>query len=245
MINNIGLPGLLILTPFIFSIAMGIYSLVKVPNFDDNYIFAGFWLRLFAMVIDGILITAVTFIPFFMIGYFIGYAMLDGASNYEIDATAGAVGNLMGLVVGWLYYGVMESSKFQGTFGKRMLGLRVVDLYGERISFVRASGRHFGKILSPLTLFIGCFMAGWTRKKQALHDKMSGCLVVRNNSPVFPFNNKSAINRARIEPALNKQRFDGSDTFEAEALRRYKAGEIDEDTMLKLLKNVSRQLADD
>jgi hypothetical protein len=135
----------------------------------------------------------------------------------------------------------MESSKRQATFGKIVFGLRVVDLDGDRISFGKASGRHFGKILSLITFFIGHFMAGWTRKKQALHDKMSGCLVVKNNSPIFSSvnnfakNSKLSVNQNRGEPTLSMRRAGGVDSFEAEALRRYKAGEIDEKTMLKLL----------
>lgn len=241
MLNNIGLPGLLLLSPVIFSIVMGVYSLVKVPNSDENYRFAGFWLRFFAVLIDAIIISAVTFIPFFMLGYFIGYSMAGSAPVHEIREMANAAGNFLGLVVGWLYFAVMESSKRQATLGKMALGLRVVDLNGDRISFGRASGRYFGKILSSLTFFIGYFMAGWTRKKQGLHDKISGCLVVKNNSPILsainaPTANKNSdLNQYRVEPALNKQTVVGAGTFEAEALRRYKAGEIDEETMLKLL----------
>jgi uncharacterized RDD family membrane protein YckC len=241
MLTNIGLPGLIILSPFIFAMVMGVYSILKVPNFDENYRYAGFWLRFFAVLIDAIIVNVVAFGPFYTLGYFIGYSMSGSAPIHEIEATVNAVGTFGGLILGWIYYAVMESSKRQATFGKMALGLRVVDLNGDRISFGRASGRHFGKILSLITFFIGHFMAGWTRKKQALHDKMSGCLVVKNNSPIlssindFATSGKSAINKDRVEPTLSKQRVGGVDAFEAEALRRYKAGEIDEETMLKLL----------
>ena len=55
----------------------------------------------------------------------------------------------------------------------------MTDLDGDRISFGRASGRHFAKILSGCLLAIGYMMAGFTEKKQALHDMMAGTLVVR------------------------------------------------------------------
>jgi uncharacterized RDD family membrane protein YckC len=55
----------------------------------------------------------------------------------------------------------------------------VVDLAGHRLSFARASGRFFGKILSSMTLLIGFLMAGFTARKQALHDMLAGCLVIR------------------------------------------------------------------
>jgi len=73
----------------------------------------------------------------------------------------------------------MESSVWQATLGKKTLGLRVTDLQGNRISFGRASGRFFGRIISGLTLFIGYIMAGFTEKKQALHDIIASCLVIR------------------------------------------------------------------
>jgi uncharacterized RDD family membrane protein YckC len=49
---------------------------------------------------------------------------------------------------------------------------------GNRISFGRATGRYFGKILSGLTFTIGYIMAGFTQQKQALHDMIAGCLVI-------------------------------------------------------------------
>ena len=86
---------------------------------------------------------------------------------------------LIFLVGGWLYEALMESSRWQATLGKRAVGLRVVDLGGRHISFGRATARHFAKILSSLILNIGFIMAGFTEKKQALHDLIAGTLVVR------------------------------------------------------------------
>lgn len=80
----------------------------------------------------------------------------------------------------WLYNALFECSKWQGTVGKRVLGLRVVDLSGNRISFLRASGRHFSKMVSRFTLMIGYLMIFWTKRKQALHDKMAKTLVVHD-----------------------------------------------------------------
>jgi len=76
----------------------------------------------------------------------------------------------------------MEYSKTQGTLGKMALGLKVPDLEGEPISFARATGRYFGKIISGLILYIGYILAGLTEKKQALHDIMASCLVVRKDN---------------------------------------------------------------
>ena len=82
-------------------------------------------------------------------------------------------------ILHWLYFALMESSTWQGTLGKKALGLEVTDLEGRRISFGRATGRFFAKIISALILWIGFIMAGFTEKKQALHDMIAGTLVIR------------------------------------------------------------------
>ena len=89
------------------------------------------------------------------------------------------VNQLVSLFGGWLYYALMESSRFQGTLGKMAVQIKVTDLEGNRVSFGRATGRYFGKLVSALVLFIGYIMVAFTEKKQGLHDIMAGCLVVR------------------------------------------------------------------
>lgn len=130
-------------------------------------IYAGFWLRVGALLIDFILIFVVSFFATLVLAGLIGF---EGAQ---------VLVNLGGILGGWLYFVVMESSSRQATFGKQALGLKVTDLEGNRISFGKATGRHFGKILSAIILYIGFVMAGLTEKKQGLHDILAGCLVVR------------------------------------------------------------------
>ncbi len=85
-----------------------------------------------------------------------------------------------GIIGGWLYHALCESSEWQGTPGKKALGLIVTDLAGQRISFGRATGRYFAKIITGMVpLGIGYILAGITEKKQALHDMIASCLVLR------------------------------------------------------------------
>jgi uncharacterized RDD family membrane protein YckC len=79
----------------------------------------------------------------------------------------------------WLYFALQESSERHATIGKRALNIYVTDLQGRRISFGQATGRHFSKIISYLILCIGYMMAGFTEKKQGLHDMIAGTLVKR------------------------------------------------------------------
>lgn len=153
--------------------------------------YAGFWLRFVAYLIDYFILQFVGFVlalPF--VGAIIFSALNIAASGDFNEQTIMGIGGIVGagvtlglltLVAGWLYYALMESSKTQGTLGKMALGLQVTDLEGNRIGFGRATGRYFGKIISRMILYIGFILAGLTEKKQALHDMMAGCLVIRKN----------------------------------------------------------------
>lgn len=133
--------------------------------------YAGFWKRFGAAIIDGFILIVVGFI----IGALIGLA--HGFST-ETSEHAGAWGNIIGIVVGWLYFATMESSSKQGTLGKMALGIKVTDLSGNAISFGRATARHFSKVISTILLLVGYLMIAFTARKQGLHDTIAGCLVV-------------------------------------------------------------------
>ena len=155
--------------------------------------YAGFWLRVVAYVIDSLIWFVVFGIVIAMVVGFLGVESIRSqfeemgrgmngpnpvfpAMLFVTILTFGAVG----LVVSWLYFAGMESSEHQGTLGKMALGLVVTDMTGRRISFARASGRFFSKLITGLVpLCIGYIMAGFTEKKQALHDMIASCLVLR------------------------------------------------------------------
>ncbi|GIO86808.1 hypothetical protein J25TS5_37400 [Paenibacillus faecis] len=85
---------------------------------------------------------------------------------------------VLGILLSWLYNAAMESSKLQATVGKLAIGGVVVGEMYERISFGKASGRFFGKIVSSLILYIGYLMVAFTEHRQGLHDKMAKAYVV-------------------------------------------------------------------
>jgi uncharacterized RDD family membrane protein YckC len=142
--------------------------------------YAGFWLRVVACIIDSIILLVPSYALGFVSGSVVAPALISNGSGKEATVVICAlVGALLGGVAGWLYYACMESSRFQATPGKFTLGLRVTDASGGRIGFGRATGRHFAKIISAMALYIGFAMAGFTARKQAMHDIIAGCLVVR------------------------------------------------------------------
>jgi uncharacterized RDD family membrane protein YckC len=147
--------------------------------------YAGFWLRFVALIIDAIVLGFVGFIITLPFAASVGSGIFAQGrppmNPGEWMPFVGAIGRiaLIRFVLQWLYYAFLESSSWQATLGKKALGLEVTDLQGRRISFGRACGRYFAKIISVLTLFIGFIMAGFTERKQALHDIIAGCLVIR------------------------------------------------------------------
>ncbi|QSZ27581.1 RDD family protein [Aceticella autotrophica] len=141
--------------------------------------YAGFWRRFVAFIIDYIIVL----IPLKIIQ---AVFFPINPSNDQILATGRifhsiVMINIIGIMINWLYFALMESSSKQATLGKMIIGLYVTDLEGNKISFARATGRYFAKFLSALILCIGFMMAGWTKEKQALHDIIAGTLVLRDN----------------------------------------------------------------
>jgi len=149
--------------------------------------YAGFWRRFIAWCIDAILIGMVSFIVVIPILGLVGIGIGISAATDEPEAAVGFILAAIGAyifsifvleIAGWLYFAIMESSEKMGTLGKLAMGIIVTDTDGKRISFGRATGRYFAKILSGMIFAIGYIMAGFTQRKQALHDILASCLVV-------------------------------------------------------------------
>jgi uncharacterized RDD family membrane protein YckC len=147
--------------------------------------YAGFWLRFFAALIDGIIVGIVSMVIFIPVGIVLGIAGVASAGSGGEDAIEMLEGPLMmlnwvvSISLQWLYEALLTSSSKQATLGKLALGMVVTDLEGNRISFGRATGRHFGKYVSSIILLIGYLMQPFTAKRQALHDILAGTLVVK------------------------------------------------------------------
>ena len=122
----------------------------------DAGAYAGFWRRVAANLIDAVVVT-----------------VAGGIAAAILVPLA----PIIGILVAWVYGASLESSSNRGTLGKMALGIVVTDESGQRISFGRASGRHFAMYLSTLILFIGYLMVLFTAKKQALHDMVAQTFV--------------------------------------------------------------------
>ena len=140
--------------------------------------YAGFWIRVIAAIIDGVLVQVVVFPVSLILGMVIGVTgIATHSTGPGLQVFSSGIGGLFGLVAGWLYGAMMESSKHQATVGKMVFGMKVTNLQGQRLSFGLATGRHFAKILSGLIFCIGFIMVGFSEKKQGLHDMIVGTYV--------------------------------------------------------------------
>jgi uncharacterized RDD family membrane protein YckC len=155
-------------------------------------VYAGLGRRFVAWIVDTILIVILGIIVIAFFNLIVGFkylyyiavshapvSSLTVAGTY--DAALGPIIAALGVfivIVPWLYYAGFESSRSQATPGKVLMHLVVTDLAGNRVSFARATLRFVGKYISTLIIFIGYLMIGLTKKRQGLHDKIAGCLVL-------------------------------------------------------------------
>jgi uncharacterized RDD family membrane protein YckC len=155
-----------------------------------GFTFAGFWLRVVAYLLDSVILGAATlllFLPFlFLTGLSANFEAMAHSHGQPNAAVIGGfialmlVLALISILIQWLYHAYLESGEKQATWGKQALGIYVTDLMGNRVTFGRASGRFFAKIVTGMIpLGIGYIMAGFTERKQALHDMIAGSLVLR------------------------------------------------------------------
>lgn len=138
--------------------------------------FGGFWIRFLAVLVDSAIV-------------FLLMALIVAGGAAALGGDMAPLAGLAAWLFGFLYWPVMHASKLQATFGKALLRLRVTGYQGSRISFLRSLGRELSKILSGAVFMVGYLMAGFTARKQALHDLVASTYVVREG-------------KARVVPAL-------------------------------------------
>jgi len=135
--------------------------------------YAGFWKRVMAYLIDAFIIA----FPVTMIfGTVIPEVLVT--ENVEVTSVTVSMPQIIMLVTSWVYFAGLESSAWQATAGKKMLGMQVADTSGVRIGFSKATVRYLSKFLSSFFLMIGFIMVAFTAKKQGLHDFIAGTMVV-------------------------------------------------------------------
>ena len=151
--------------------------------------YAGFGRRLLAFCLDSLVTAFGAFLVSLVLALVLalGAAFGEGAAgaagppDSEPSEAIGAFVLLAAVALAWLHEALLVSGSRQATLGKMAVGIVVTDLRGRRISFLRATGRWCGKCVSGLVLAIGYLVQPFTERRQALHDIMAGCLVLRRS----------------------------------------------------------------
>ena len=147
-----------------------------VPEFK----YGGFWVRFLAYMIDSIVMSVPLSIIYGVMSVILAViSAQDEGLIIPLFLVFYLVYMITAVIISLLYFGLMESSKNQATLGKMVLGLKVVDYKGQRISFKRAVARDLSKYVSIMIMYIGYFMIGFTDKKQGLHDMIVKPYVVK------------------------------------------------------------------
>jgi uncharacterized RDD family membrane protein YckC len=169
------------------------YSYAATMEPPAHLIYAGFWLRVLATLIDSVLLFAM--IAVILVVWGVIFSLVVGTKNLGFHPPSDASSPnaltfvLMAIMeivlivaiilVGWFYHAFFESGPWQGTLGKRVLNLRITSMTGERITFWHATGRFLARTVAALPFCAGYIMAAFTPRKQALHDLIAGTVVVR------------------------------------------------------------------
>jgi len=147
--------------------------------------YGGFWRRLWAVFLDGILLN-VLMSPVYLA--WVWPMMINAGRTRPDDMDPNQALAIVGTCLGYLvvaglvetaYFALLESSSQQASLGKIALGLKLTDLEGHRITLGRAVLRRVARTLTTFTLGIGFLMMLWTKRRQTLHDLMAGTLVLR------------------------------------------------------------------
>jgi uncharacterized RDD family membrane protein YckC len=155
------------------ALAAPIQASVVLPHY------AGFWIRVLSATIDFALLFFANWPVRILVNSAItAVAMNSHPTTQKLHEIRRSIFIPIAMAIGWAYRAGMESSTKQGTLGKLAIGLKVTDELGNRISLARATARYFAKFLSLLSLGIGYLMAGFDARKQALHDRIAGTMVL-------------------------------------------------------------------
>ncbi len=145
-----------------------------VTNAAPAITYASFWKRTAAYLVDYTLFLITIILIFIIVPSLCALLKLD-KGYVALLALAGILGCYL------CYFVWAECSSWQATIGKKIFGLKVTNLAGQRISFWRSFLRNIGMKISQLTLYIGFLMCLWTQKRQCLHDMIASCVVLDQN----------------------------------------------------------------
>lgn len=137
---------------------------------SNNLVYAGFWIRVGAALIDSILIVLLTWpilIGIYGMEYFESTSLIVGAWDFLVSWVLPAIV----VIIFWIY--------FSATPGKMAIKAKIVDARtGAKPSTGQFVGRYFGYFVSTIPLMLGFIWVAFDKRKQGWHDKLAGTVVV-------------------------------------------------------------------
>ncbi len=144
----------------------------------DVLIYAGFWMRFFAALLDFFLLGAVVIALLLLLA---GLIVISGRDNFIHNPLAETIFVTIIICIAIFYYVFTTSSGACSTLGKRWLNIKVLDIYGNKITPQHALGRLMARSMSYLSFYTGFLIQPFTTRKQALHDLLAKTIVVRSS----------------------------------------------------------------
>jgi uncharacterized RDD family membrane protein YckC len=141
---------------------------------SGSLVYAGFWIRFAAVLIDGLLLWAVNA----GITVAAGFSMFQSFGARPVGLSTGRIALFLVEMLIGLAYEVVLIGAYGATLGKMACRIKVVVEDGSKVSYLRSLGRHFAKALSGFICFIGYLMAAFDEEKRALHDRICSTRVV-------------------------------------------------------------------
>jgi uncharacterized RDD family membrane protein YckC len=173
---------LLTFLPLIFFIGVGLLLIIPIikrdrkqsSSYKIHHNYASFWLRLLAFFIDFIIVSII----FSLIRVVIDFKLKQEYIVADYGLFVLYRGPIV-ILIAWLYFAILESSKLMATIGKLIVGIKVTNLLGKKITIWNATGRYFGKFASSLFLCMGFIMIFFMSTKQGLHDDWAQTVVIK------------------------------------------------------------------
>lgn len=158
----------------------------QVDQVVPSVSYAGFWLRFLSYWIDFLLLFPLGLIIQGMLGNnpFAVFSVQTLSEAQKLQSSPNQLASVFAsIAVGIAYFFIFWVHYDGATPGKKLLGIKIIRENGEKITYPVAIIRYIGFLLSSATIFffgLGFLWVIWDKKKQALHDKIAGTLVVRD-----------------------------------------------------------------
>jgi uncharacterized RDD family membrane protein YckC len=147
-----------------------------VPTTQNTLRYAGFWIRFGAKFIDG-MIVAIILLP---MSFLFGFSLTINTANIpEITTLLTQIGiQTLAGIIGRMLYTWLLVGRYGATWGKMLVGIKVVMADGQSLTYGRAFARYWGEIVTQFTCYIGYIIAAFDDQKRSLHDHMCKTRVV-------------------------------------------------------------------